>query len=136
MLAMEFLRKHLRRSLALLRGNSGPYDHVLQENERKPDAIPLPPFIISSKIQFVPDWWRRSGDYLFLGCCVAGYPDLDVRQVDYWELFWRIYNRLVSHEPAYPVATSVSEWIRLALPLAHARGYKNVHPHACYNPLR
>jgi hypothetical protein len=44
----------------------------------------------------------RFQDYAYLGCCVAGYPELDVRAADYWERFWRVHNYLVS--PAGPAA--------------------------------
>jgi len=120
-LAMEFLRKHLRRELGPASWQQRAYDHVLQENERKPDAITAAVhYLLQNPVR--AGLAASSSDYLFLGCCVAGYPDLDVRQVDYWELFWRIYNRLVSHKP---VLSGSHERERVdPLPLAHARGYK------------
>ena len=36
--------------------------------------------------------WR---DYTHLGALVPGYPDLDPRDEDYWERFWRIYAKLI-----------------------------------------
>ncbi len=32
--------------------------------------------------------WRQ---YPYLGAVVAGYPDLDPRRDDFWDVFWRIY---------------------------------------------
>jgi putative transposase len=93
-LAIAFLRKQLSPVLAPATWQRQPYDHVLRDEERKPDAIAaVVHYLFENPVR--AGLVACSGDYLFLGCYVAGYPDLDVRQVDYWELFWRIYNRLV-----------------------------------------
>ena len=94
-LAMEFLRKHLRCELGPASWQQRAYDHVLQENERERSAfVSTAHYMFENPVR--AGLVACSGDYLFLGCCVAGYPDLDVRQKAYWELFWRIYNRLVN----------------------------------------
>jgi REP element-mobilizing transposase RayT len=94
-LAMEFLRMHLRPALGPASWQQRAYDHVLQENERERSAfVSTAHYMLENPVR--AGLVACSGDYPLLGCCVAGYPDLDVRQNDYWELFWRIYNRLVN----------------------------------------
>lgn len=93
--AVEFLRKHLRPHLAPADWQRQSHDHVLREHERKLDAFPnVAGYIFDNPVRagLAPsrDAWP------FSGCCVPGYPDLNVRRVDYWDLFWRIYNRLVN----------------------------------------
>ena len=120
-LAMEFLRKHLRLALGPASWQQRAYDHVLQEKERERRAfVSTAHYMLENPVR--AGLVATSGDYPFLGCCATGYPDLDVRQNDYWELFWRIYNRLASHEPKF---SSSHEHKQVdPLPLAHARGYK------------
>jgi len=120
-LAMEFLREHLRLALGRASWQQRAYDHVLQENERERNAfVSTANYMLENPVR--AGLVAHAVDYSFLGCCVAGYPDLDVRQNDYWELFWRIYNRLTSYEPKF---SSSHERERVdPLPLAHARGYK------------
>lgn len=94
-LAVTFLRQHLSPALAPATWQRQPYDHILQDKERKPDAIAAAAhYLFENPVR--AGLVATSGDYSYLGCCVAGFPDLDVRQNDYWELFWRLYNRLVS----------------------------------------
>jgi hypothetical protein len=97
-LAMEFLRKRLRLALGRASWQQRAYDHVLQENERECSAfVSTAHYMLENPVR--AGLVAQAVDYAFLGCGVAGYPDLDVRQADYWELFWRIYNRMVSDEP-------------------------------------
>jgi len=94
-LAIAFLRKQLSPVLAPATWQRQPYDHVLRDEEQKPDAIAAAAhYLLQNPVR--AGLAAASSDYLFLGCCVAGYPDLDVRQADYWERFWRIYNRLIN----------------------------------------
>ena len=92
--AIEFLRKQLRPHLASADWQRQPYDNVLRETDREHGAF-------QSAAHYVFENPVRAGlvahwqEYSYLGCCVPGYPDLDVRREDFWELFWRIYNRLV-----------------------------------------
>ena len=44
--------------------------------------------------------WR---EWPFAGAMVAGYPDLEPRDPAYWELFWRIYAKLVEPALGWPV---------------------------------
>ena len=95
-LAIEFLRKHLRPFLVPADWQHQPHDHVLTEAESERGALQtVAHYIFENPVcaQLAAHWQ----DYAYTGYCIAGYPDLDVRREDYWELFWRIYNRLVAH---------------------------------------
>lgn len=92
--AIEYFRKHLRSALAPADWQRQPHDHVLDEAERHHDAFQIVArYIFENPVR--ANLAARWQDYPFLGCCLPGYPDLDVRCEDYWDLFWRIYNRLV-----------------------------------------
>ena len=93
-LAIEFLRKYLRPLLSPADWQRQPYDNVLRESDREHAAFQLTAhYIFENPVR--ANLAARWQDYPYTGCCIAGYPDLDIRREDYWELFWRIYNRLV-----------------------------------------
>lgn len=97
-LATEFLRKHLRALLAPYDWQKQAHDRVLRENERERGALQSAAHYIFDnpvRAQLAPCFQ----DYLHLGCCVPGYPELEVRAPDYWERFWRVHNYLVSPTP-------------------------------------
>lgn len=92
--AIEFLRKHLRPHLTPMDWQRQTYDHVLTEAERECGAFQaIAHYILDNPVraELIPRWQN----YPFTGSTVAGYPDLDVRHDGYWDIFWRIYNRLV-----------------------------------------
>jgi REP element-mobilizing transposase RayT len=92
--ALEFLRKHLRPILAPCDWQRQAYDHVLRPEERLPDAFQrVAHYIMENPVRarLVEQWTT----YPYLGCCMPGYPSLDIRAENYWELFWRIHNRMV-----------------------------------------
>lgn len=95
-IAVEFLRKHLSPALAPALWQRQPYDHVLTQAERERGAFEaVAHYIFENPVRAgLITQWR---EYSLTGGCVAGYPDLDVRRDDYWELFWRIYERLVEN---------------------------------------
>jgi len=100
-LAMEFLRKHLRASLAPHDWQKQAHDDVLRDADRTRGALQSAAhYIFENPVR--AQLASRFQDYAYLGCCVAGYPELDVRAADYWERFWRVHNYLVS--PAGPAA--------------------------------
>ena len=98
-LAIEFLRKNLRPRLAPADWQRQPHDNVLRESDREHGAF-------QSVAHYVFDNPVRAGlvarwqDYTYLGCCVPGYPEFDVRAADYWERFWRCYNYVVEKRNA------------------------------------
>jgi REP element-mobilizing transposase RayT len=70
------------------------YDHVLTAEERQRDAFARVAFYIFEnpvRKGLVKVW----SDYQFTGAQIAGYPKLDAREPDYWERFWKIYERAV-----------------------------------------
>ena len=95
--AVKFFRRHwamlLRRSGHALQKQ--PYDHVLDENERNPDAFEDTMIYIfnnPARAGFVEDWreWKH------LGAIAAGYPDLDPRSgglEDFRESFWKVHHK-------------------------------------------
>ncbi len=92
--AIEFFRKHVRPHLAPADWQHQAHDNVLREEDRERDAFrTVAHYILENPVRagLVPRWQ----DYRYLGACVPGYPDLNVRRADYWEVFWRIYSRLV-----------------------------------------
>ena len=93
-LAIEFLRKHLRPLLAPVDWQRQPHDNVLRESDREHGAFQnVAQYIFENPVR--AKLTARWQDYAYTGCCIAGYPDLDIHRADYWELFWRIYNRRV-----------------------------------------
>jgi putative transposase len=92
--AMEFLRKQLRPAIAPFSWKHQAHDHVLREHERETGAF----IRIANYVRENPSragLVRDARDYRYLGCCVPGYPSLDIWSDDYWERFWRIYGRLI-----------------------------------------
>jgi hypothetical protein len=93
--AIEFLRNHLGSALLPAAWQRQAHDHVLNVEEQKPDAfVNAAKYIFENPVR--AGLVRSFAEYPYLSCCVPGYPDLDVRASDCWELFWRIYGRLVS----------------------------------------
>ena len=92
--AIEFLRKHLRPHLAPADWQRQPHDNVLRESDRTRDAFPLTAhYIFENPVR--AHQVARWQDHAYTGCCLAGYPDLEVRRDVYWEIFCRIYSRVV-----------------------------------------
>ena len=93
-IAIEFLRKHLSPTLAPTKWQQQVHDHVLREHERERGAF-------QTVAQYILENPVRAGlagsapEYRFVGCCIPGYPELEVSQTDYWERFWRVYNFIV-----------------------------------------
>ena len=101
LLAIEFFRHHLGPELSPAGWQRQAHDHVLNDQKRNHDAL-------ANTVKYIFENPVRAGlvrsfaEYPYLGCCVPGYPDLDVRGAGHWELFWRIYSHLVarhSHSP-------------------------------------
>ena len=93
-LASCFFRTHFNHALLTRRLQLQAFDHVLRSQERLYEAFA----VISEYILLNPVRAGLCGcwqEYQFSGSLAVGYADLDVRQPDYWERFWRIYNRQV-----------------------------------------
>ena len=96
-LAAKFFRTQLNVVLEKVgaRLQDQPYDHVLREEERERHAFDE----VAEYIARNPERAKlvaagKFRDYRYTGCLVPGYPDLSPWQDDYWERFWRLYQRL------------------------------------------
>jgi putative transposase len=93
--AAKFFRRHFNTLLTPMgvRLQIQAYDHVLVESDRNPDAFADTCLYIANNPQragLVDDW----RDWECLGSVVAGYPDLDPRDLSaFWPAFWTIHNR-------------------------------------------
>lgn len=77
------------------------YDHVLTDQERGRDEFEtIRGYICENPVRgrLVESW----PDWEYSGCVVAGYPDLDPRDKDFHERFWKIYHRLVAEGAGGP----------------------------------
>jgi REP element-mobilizing transposase RayT len=96
--AVTEFRRTTNRLLAPLSWQREAYDHVLRETERKRDAFATACwYILENPVRknLVQDWKR----YSYSGALVPGYPNLDPRRADFWEVFWKAYNRRVAAAP-------------------------------------
>jgi putative transposase len=95
--ATRFLRKHVAPILAPVELQDRAHDHVLREDERGMEAV-LARCIYTRanpvRAGLASDWnaWPYGGS-LF-----PGYPELNGREEDWWERFWRCYNAYVKRE--------------------------------------
>jgi REP element-mobilizing transposase RayT len=108
--AMKFLRKHLTVELSRRSATNETFelqkqshDHVLREEDRRRGAFAKACF-------YVLDNPRRKGlvkhpgEWGFLGAIVPGYPFLHPLADDFWEMFWKIYQR--EREPVPGIAVT------------------------------
>lgn len=103
-LATAFLRKHLTAHLGAHRLQDRAHDHVLRDSERTRGALEdacTYVFRNPERASLVSDW----RNWPYVGSVVPGYPRLDVRKDDYWERFWKIYNRLAASHDDVPALT-------------------------------
>ncbi|HUR56474.1 MAG TPA: hypothetical protein VM029_02105 [Opitutaceae bacterium] len=92
--AIEFLLKHTGPSLEHAHWQRQPYDKVLREHQRTRDTfVNVAGYILENPVR--AGLVRERGDWPYSGCCIAGYPRLNVHDAEYWPLFWRLYARLV-----------------------------------------
>ena len=92
--AMKFFRAHASPLLVPHEWQRQPHDHVLREQERNTGAfVTICHYVLANPVRKnLAEQWQ---DYRFSGAMVAGYPTLDPRTEDFWEVFWRIYNSRV-----------------------------------------
>ena len=106
--AMKFLRKHLATELSR-RSPTGvefelqkqSHDSVLREKDRVRDAFARACFYVldnpcRKRLVKHPREWR------FLGAVVPGFPFLHPLAEDFWELFWKLYERARDPAPTEP----------------------------------
>ena len=91
----RLLRKDINKLIGPQKLQAQAHDHVLRDEELESSAFQSVAHYIQQnpvRKQLVGDWKQ----YPFTGCMVPGYFDLDPRQENFWELYWRIHNKLVS----------------------------------------
>jgi putative transposase len=95
-LASCFFRTHFNHALGSPRLQLQAFDHVLRPQERlhEPFAAIVEYILLHPVRAGLCGCWQ---EYRYSGALAAGYPELGVRQPDYWERFWRIYDRLVQN---------------------------------------
>lgn len=70
------------------------YDHVLTDDERgRRPFETICGYIFENPVR--GNRVENFRDWPFSGCLAVGYPDLDPRQEDFHERFWKIYYRLL-----------------------------------------
>lgn len=92
--AAEFFRRQTGSHLKPFEWQKEPFDHVLREEERRHGAFAaVCHYVMENPVrkELVTDWRR----YEFSGTVLPGYPDLDPRREDFWDVFWKIYNAKV-----------------------------------------
>ena len=96
-LAVKFFRTQLNKILEKFRVQlqRQPHDHVLRDEELQRTAF-QEVFGYIARNPERADLVARDGyqQYKFTGCLVPGYPDLNLWQPDFWELFDRICSSL------------------------------------------
>ena len=94
LLLTKLLRTEMNKLIYPFTLQSQAHDHVLREEELERSTFQSIAYYIQQnpvRKNLVENWII----YPFTGCLVPGYFDLDPRKEDYWELYWRIYNKLV-----------------------------------------
>ena len=92
----RLLRREINNLILPVSLQSQAHDHLLRKEETEKNGFQAVSYYILQnpvRKEICKDW----SDYDYTGCVVPGYFDLDPRQEDYWELFWRIHNKLVSN---------------------------------------
>jgi REP element-mobilizing transposase RayT len=98
-LAVEFLRKSLRGYLTPANWQRQAHDHLLREQEREREAFfATATYILENPVR--AGLVSRSEKWPYRGCCLPGYPELELEMPDYWERFWRCYNYLLEKRNA------------------------------------
>ncbi|MEO6754723.1 MAG: hypothetical protein ABIZ04_21615 [Opitutus sp.] len=92
---LRLLRQEINHLIAPVKLQMQAHDHVLRDDERERAAFEK----IAHYIQQNPvrkglcvDWTG----YAYTGCLVPGYFNLEPKQADFWERYWRIYNKIVA----------------------------------------
>ena len=93
--AAEFFRRQTNGLLSPHRWQKESYDHVLREDERRRGAFgAVCQYILENPVRKgLGDTWQTDA---FSGAVLPGYPDVDPRREDFWEVFWKIYLRSVA----------------------------------------
>ncbi|MCG8602121.1 MAG: hypothetical protein MI807_18400 [Verrucomicrobiales bacterium] len=90
--AIRFLRKHTQSDLRRrnCEWQKQPYDNVLREKDRQRFSFEkIAGYIRENPVRagLVSNWV----DWSYTGSMLPGYPEVNFRDADYWDAFWRIY---------------------------------------------
>lgn len=93
---IRFLRRHLNKELKNrnFEFQSQAYDHVLDEKERKRGSFEI-------AARYISENPVRNGiaadriSWPYSRALVPGFPNLDPRDSNYWDRFWKIYASIV-----------------------------------------
>lgn len=91
--AMAFLRTYLEPALAPAKFQPQAHDNVLREKDREHGAFAKVCFYILNN-PVAADVVSKPGEWKFSGAIVPGYPTLHPLKDDYWEKFWKLYQRM------------------------------------------
>ena len=92
-LLVRFLRKHTNSHLRE-RGyewQKQPYDNVLRQKDREKDAFQkVASYVLQNPVRgrLVERW----ENWPFLDAMIPGYPEVVLRDDDFWERFWKIHH--------------------------------------------
>ena len=92
--ATRFLRQHMGDKFGTAQLQDRAHDRVLREEQRKRGAF-ITACGYGRENPVRAGLCAKWQEWPFAGAMVAGYPELDTRDEAYWELFWRIYAKLV-----------------------------------------
>jgi len=91
-LAATFFRRFTDGLLSPNKWQQQCFDHVLREEEREHGAFQsVCHYIVENPVR--KNLVIHCEDFAYSGAVVPGFPDLTPRRADFWDVFWKIYNR-------------------------------------------
>ena len=94
--AIAFLRRRTHSEVPGLVWQRQPFDHVLKQEEMSRDGIAsVCHYVFENSVQ--AKFVERREDYRYWGSCLLGYPDVDPRRTDFWDVFWTLFLRETSN---------------------------------------
>ena len=89
---MAFLRTHTEKLRSGFGFQHQAHDHVLRDEERRRGAFAgVCAYVLANPVR--AGLVRQSTAWEFSGAVVPGYPTLSPLQENFWEVFWKVYER-------------------------------------------
>jgi putative transposase len=99
--AAAFFRRNVNHLLAPRKWQREAYDSVLREEQRKRGAFQaVCHYVLENPVR--AGLAATANDYAFSGAILAGFPDLESRREDFWDVFWQVYNAKVERHRTAP----------------------------------